>query len=80
MENYNPSAFPQSDFSNIQDAEFKGMTLRDYFAAKAMQSLITRFDEKFVRDVNYPEHFGIGELSYNIADQMLKERFTTSNK
>lgn len=45
---------------------FLGMTLRDYFAAKAMQACIARGD-----DSNRP---GIAEWSYAMADTMLKER------
>ena len=50
----------------------EGMTLRDYFAAKAMQALITSrhtdyengwYDEKMV-----------ATSAYNLADSMLKKR------
>jgi hypothetical protein len=45
-----------------------GMTLRDYFAAKAMQALFTdAFAEEF-----YEEK--IAEAAYQIADAMLAER------
>jgi hypothetical protein len=43
-----------------------GMTLRDYFAAKAMASVIARGD-----DTNRP---GMAEWSYAMADAMLKAR------
>jgi hypothetical protein len=43
-----------------------GMTLRDYFAAKAMQSVIARGD-----DTNRP---GMAEWSYAMADAMMKVR------
>jgi len=43
-----------------------GMTLRDYFAAKAMQALIPIFDE-------HPD-FDLGKRAYNTADCMLKAR------
>ena len=44
-----------------------GMTLRDYFAAKAMQAILS--------DPNYgnPDHI-LAESSYWIADAMLKAR------
>ena len=42
-----------------------GMTLRDYFAAKAMQALIEKYDESPVE---------ISLEAYEIADAMLKER------
>ena len=44
----------------------EGMTLRDYFAAKAMQAVIARGD-----DTNRP---GMAEWSYSMADAMLKAR------
>ena len=44
----------------------EGMTLRDYFAAKAMQAVIARGD-----DTNRP---GMAEWSYAMADAMLKAR------
>lgn len=42
------------------------LTLRDYFAAKAMQAAITRGN-----DTNRP---GIAEWAYCMADAMIKER------
>ena len=45
-----------------------GMTLRDYFAAKAMQAVIARGD-----DTNRP---GMAEWSYAMADAMLSARGT----
>ena len=47
-----------------------GMSLRDYFAAKAMQALVTEIDD----DGSYwmPEH--VAELAYSQADAMLRER------
>ncbi len=62
----NPPAFP-----SVFDHE-RGMTLRDYFAAKAMQGLVTashndggcvKCDDKY-----------IAPLAYEIADEMLKAR------
>ncbi len=47
-----------------------GMSLRDYFAAKAMQSLLTTIDE-------FPdEHWrtGVAMDAYMMADAMLKAR------
>jgi hypothetical protein len=45
---------------------YAGMTLRDYFAAKAMQSYITA-------DPNAPEE-AISFVAYRMADAMLKAR------
>ena len=42
-----------------------GMTLRDYFAAKAMQTLLQSKDSSFVQDA---------EDAYIMADEMLKAR------
>jgi hypothetical protein len=43
-----------------------GMTLRDYFAAKAMQGMMV--------DVEDPRCDYIAKVSYKIADAMLKAR------
>ena len=57
----NPSAFPY-----VCDADFEygtGMTLRDYFAAKAMQALMP---------TNYID--SNAKVAYQMADAMLKAR------
>jgi hypothetical protein len=60
-------AFPTSlDFSFDQ-----GMTLRDYFAAKAMQALLT--DSEWRRVVGMNE---IALFAYKMADEMVKARVT----
>ena len=46
-----------------------GMTLRDYFAAKAMQAIIARADNRFTTTVEF-----VGGKSYQYADAMLKAR------
>jgi hypothetical protein len=53
---------------NLTIFEMRGMTLRDYFAAKAMNGLIS--------DGAVPELSGelIAEMSYAMADAMLKAR------
>lgn len=56
-------AFPAHHF-DLAEGEH-GMTLRDYFAAKAMQALIEKYDESPVE---------ISLEAYEIADAMLKER------
>ena len=43
-----------------------GMTLRDYFAAKAMQGMMV--------DVHIPDCDYIAKTAYEIADAMLKAR------
>ena len=51
-----------------QQLEFVGMTLRDYFAAKALQGFIgTIFEE----DMNFDQ---VANFVYGYADAMLKAR------
>ena len=59
----NQPAFPGVDETGDP---FNGMTLRDYFAAKAMQRLLT--DDEI--DVSH----ATAVLSYRMADAMLKAR------
>ena len=63
----NPPAFPCGEYR----VPFQGMTMRDYMAAKAMQSLITA-------SVTEPGCVGpadnISEYAYQFADSMLKAR------
>ena len=59
-------AFPAAHF-DLADHEH-GMTLRDYFAAKAMTGLLTA---EIVGEYSN-EH--VAEISYRIADAMLKAR------
>lgn len=61
----NPPAFP----SQIGDRPHQGMTLRDYFAAKAMQSVMVG---EGYRMYHTPE--ALAQLSYLMADAMLKQR------
>lgn len=65
-------AFPRPASEAHQHGMHKpqdGMTLRDYFAAKAMQGLVAGSN---------PEHsinlHGAADWSYNMADAMLKAR------
>lgn len=60
-------AFPAQHF-DLTDAEH-GMTLRDYFAAKAMQGCVAGAQNNVV--IN-PQR--VAEWSYEVADAMLKER------
>ena len=61
----NPSAFPNEE----GPYRFAGMTLRDYFAAKALQSIM--ISENF----NYAKTaMEMSDCSYKIADAMLKQR------
>lgn len=63
-------AFPQSDrvVGALSIADCQGMTLRDYFAAKAMTGLLT------LEIVGKCSNEHVAEISYRIADAMLKAR------
>jgi hypothetical protein len=61
----NPDAFPCDNKSE----GYSGMSLRDYFAAKAMQSVMTGDG---YRMYSLPED--MAQLSYLMADAMLKQR------
>ena len=65
-------AFPQSDpVENGYHPSYgkdRGMTLRDYFAAKAMQGLVENANWR-----GMPEH-SLAKEAYKLADEMLKAR------
>ena len=65
-----PTAFPW----NHGDLTCTGMTLRDYFAAKAMYSL--RIEDAILHneDCDFLTIDEIAESAYNQADAMLKAR------
>lgn len=67
-----PPAFPTYLAENMAH----GMTLRDYFAANVMQSLISKygFDRPNEKDIpkNFLKH--VACCSYIMADEMLKVR------
>ena len=65
----NPSAFPSSYIPNEEHFE-PGISLRDYFAAKAMQGLIAKHGNPRGTEGLLTSD------SYNIADAMLTERET----
>ena len=61
-------AFP----SGYEVPEYHGMTLRDYFAAKAMQQVMLRVvdDPRMLSRVA----FDVANVSYEMADAMLEAR------
>ena len=59
----NPSAFPALHLNGHE-----GMTLRDYFAAKAMQAFTTKYGTCLIK---YDDR---AKESYKLADVMLKQR------
>ncbi|OZI56989.1 hypothetical protein CAL20_15370 [Bordetella genomosp. 4] len=73
-------AFPWGEYGS----HLGGMSLRDYFAAKAMQGLVTAedpwrgYDYKPVNGLTIPENDA--RLAYRIADAMLKARQENSNE
>jgi hypothetical protein len=73
-------AFPSH--GSMGEVAHEGMTLRDYFAAKAMQGFLAA--KAWHPDFNYPADFNfdagkraadaVSEAAYKYADQMLKAR------
>lgn len=73
----NPPAFPVVGCTITDDYLQEGMTLRDYFAAKAMVSLIGNetLRMSLISDPPKPvSHAYCSKEAYGIADAMLKER------
>ncbi len=67
----NPPAFPvQSVYIEDQETNSRGMTLRDYFAAKAMQGLLRQYPDHLM---NSPAN-EVACDAYSMADAMLKAR------
>lgn len=65
-------AFPQANDQVVAGLPLNactGMTLRDYFAAKAMQAWIARSEWDASADDGF-----FSEMSYEIADAMLEAR------
>jgi len=76
----NPSAFPSKTIDHHESAmqsrtvyngQEEGMTLRDYFAAKAMNGCLNS-------SINFPntkqDIESLSEIAYIMADTMLKQR------
>ena len=55
---------------------YSGMTLRDYFAAKAMHGFITNFDTRRSDIIDVPE---LARSAYYVADAMIAERNKAKN-
>jgi hypothetical protein len=55
--------------SGNQQGAYEGMTLRDYFAAKAMQGILA--SGNLPKSVQYDE---LASVAYKMADAMLKAR------
>jgi hypothetical protein len=66
-------AFPNTAFGGTRN-EQQGMTLRDYFAAKAMQGLISSIGQWSAGTPNLEFSDSVATDAYWIADAMLKAR------
>jgi hypothetical protein len=68
----NTPAFPNEGFNGWGKPE-EGMTLRDYFAAKAMQTLLgSEYTSK--HGLHEGWMYAMAHESYMVADSMLKAR------
>jgi hypothetical protein len=76
-------AFPVAIVNRPKElAHFNGMTLRDYFAAKAMQGFISAkawhpdfvFGDDWKWDAGMKASEAVGKAAYQYADAMLKAR------
>lgn len=70
--NTDEKAFPAVVVYHDQVVYEGGMTLRDYFAAKAMQGLIASRHTDY--EGGYYEESSVAETAYLMADAMLKAR------
>ena len=70
----NPPAFPRPSFGPNEPAN--GMSLRDYFAAKAMQGIALQLDDASITELaeGISSASRMAAASYVIADAMLKAR------
>ena len=66
----NPPAFPCGEYR----VPFQGMTMRDYFAAKAMQGLLSSIGEWSAGTPNLEFSDSVASDAYWIADSMLEAR------
>ncbi|EPK3595386.1 TPA: hypothetical protein ACHYRB_002050 [Proteus mirabilis] len=66
------AAFPASGHPDMQFVAQEGMSLRDYFAAKAMQGMLSNEQCKPF-DMSFSEEYH-ANCAYRMADAMLKAR------
>ena len=69
MKDYSGSAFPNK--ASPEEVAERGMTLRDYFAAKALQGAIA---DPNVNPATPDGQAVFAEFCYQLADAMLSER------
>ena len=60
-------AFPAMHYDLAENEH--GMTLRDYFAAKAMQGILSQGPDNWYEDID-----DLATASYEVADAVLKAR------
>ncbi len=63
-------AFPVTEAENQYRRTSEGMTLRDYFAAKAMQGLLNGYEAR----LNQERIDNLTERAFTLADAMLEAR------
>ncbi|WP_213732703.1 hypothetical protein [Citrobacter europaeus] len=69
------TAFPTEESNYEKIWSSPGMTLRDYFAAKAMAAIVRRWDgHSFGGGPDSPQYKELAEDAYFIADEMLRAR------
>ncbi|HIE4543227.1 hypothetical protein JFB93_06205 [Providencia rettgeri] len=70
------AAFPASGHPNMQFVAQEGMSLRDYFAAKAMQGDWTNQSAEvgYFANCNEEQLVNSAKIYYRMADAMLKAR------
>lgn len=68
----NLNAFPtRTEYEDPTNPIYSGMTLRDYFAAKAISEIPLKISERYVNDSDYDEW---AKKCYRRADALLKQR------
>ena len=71
-----PSTEPiyRNDIVGVKESS--GMDLRDYFASKALQGLLTRPVEEFLDEIDGTEKVEsyVARISYGMADAMMEAR------
>jgi len=68
----NEPAFPNEGFNGWGEP-FQGMTLRDYFAAKAMQAMLTK-DTLMLLGNRGVTMLEVADRAYEMADAMMEAR------
>lgn len=77
----NMPAFPSCTEYFPNDVAYKenqGMTLRDYFAAKAMQGMVSIGIPSLKKDESFAN--GYARHAYDVADAMLRKRENNQQK